>query len=240
MNLGPYHFSPPLLAILATILVSALLAGLGRWQLDRMYQKQQILEQHQQRQAEKPLTELPVADNNLEKWRYRRVQLRGQLLAERQFLLDNQVVDGRVGFNVLTPMELDDGRTILIDRGWVAMGAVREDRPDIRVTEEIDNVDGMIYMPFGKPFALGAATGGEVGWPRIIQYLDFVALGDLLGTPLLPMVVRMAPQQSGGYQRKWPVIPLSPDKHLAYAIQWFALAALPIILLLVLNLKRRK
>ena len=240
MNFGPYRFSPPLLAFLLTILVSALFAGLGRWQLDRMYQKEQILEQYQQRQSAAPLTELPAAEQDLEKWRYRRVQLKGQLLPERQFLLDNQVLNGRVGFNVLTPMELDDGRTALLDRGWVALGTTRKDLPDIRLTTEMNSIAGTIYVPFGEPFALDSALAGEVGWPRIIQYLDFNVLSDLLGRSLLPMVIRLSPQQSGGYQRKWSVIPISPNKHLAYSVQWFALAVVPIILLLVLNIKRRK
>ena len=240
MHLGRYRFSPPLLAILLTVLVSALFAGLGRWQIERMYQKEQILEQYQQRQEEPPLTQLPVATDEIEKWRYRRVQLNGQLLEDRQFLLDNQVLDGRVGFNVLTPMILDDGRTVLLDRGWVALGVRREDLPDVRLTAEIADIAGTIYVPFGDPFALDGATVGEIGWPRIVQYLDFKALGDLLGRPLLPMVVRLSPEQTGGYKRKWSIIPMSADKHLAYAVQWFALAAVPIILLLVLNIKRSK
>ena len=240
MHLGRYRFSPPLLAILLTVLVSALFAGLGRWQIERMYQKEQILEQYQQRQEAPPITQLPVATDEIEKWRYRRVQLNGRLLEDRQFLLDNQVLDGRVGFNVLTPMILDDGRTVLLDRGWVALGVRREDLPDVRLTAEIADIAGTIYVPFGDPFALDGATVGEIGWPRIVQYLDFKALGDLLGSPLLPMVVRLSPEQMGGYKRKWSIIPMSADKHLAYAVQWFALAAVPIILLLVLNIKRSK
>lgn len=243
MYLGSYRFSPPLLAVLLTILVSALFAGLGRWQIERMYQKQQILEQYEQRQTEPPLLGLPTATADLEQWRYRRVQLGGRLLADRQFLLDNQVLDGRVGFNVLTPLVLNDERTVLVDRGWVALGERREDLPDIRITEEVQSISdirGTIYVPFGKPFALDHATAGAVGWPRIIQYLDFKALGDLLGKPLVPMVVRLSAQQGEGYKRKWQVVAMSADKHLAYAVQWFGLALVPIILLLVLNLKRSK
>ena len=240
MNLGHYQFSPPILALLSAIFLSALFAGLGRWQLERMYEKEQILLQHQQGQSEPAVAELPPAIADLEKWRYRRVQLDGQMLADRQFLLDNQVVDGRVGFNVLTPMILDDGRTVLVDRGWVAMGIRREDLPDTRLTTEMNAITGTVYVPFGEAFALDGATVGEVGWPRIVQYLDFKALGDLLDVSLLPMVVRLSPQQAGGYKRKWTIIPMSADKHLAYAVQWFALAAVPFILLLVLNLKRRR
>ena len=240
MHLGHYQFSPPLLALLSAIFLSALFAGLGRWQIERMYEKEEIIEQYRLRQAEPPVAELPMATADLEKWRYRRVQLNGQLLGERQFLLDNQVLDGRVGFNVLTPLMLDDGRVVLVDRGWVALGVRREDLPDIRLTERSNTIDGTIYVPFGEPFALDSATAGAVGWPRIVQYLDFKALGDLLGASLLPMVVRMSAQQAGEYKRKWQLIPMSADKHLAYAVQWFALAAVPIILLLVLNLKRRR
>ena len=240
MKLGAYNFSPPILAILLTVFLSALFAGLGRWQIDRMHQKEQILEQYQQRQGESPITKLPSAADDIAKWRYRRVQLSGRLLEERQFLLDNRILDGRVGFNVLTPMILNDGRTVLLDRGWVALGARREDLPDIRLTTQNLSIVGTIYVPYGEPFALGGATVGEVGWPRIVQYLDFKALGDLLGNPLVPMVVRLSPQQAEGYKRKWPIVPMSADKHLAYAVQWFALAVMPPILLLVLNLKRRK
>ena len=238
MKLGHYQFSPPLLALLSAIFLAALFAGLGRWQLDRMHQKEEIIAQYQQRQAEPAIDKLPPPTADLEEWRYRQVQLGGQLLAERQFLLDNQISAGRVGFNVLTPMALADGNTVLVDRGWVAMGVRREDLPDVRLSIEPDTITGTIYVPFGEPFALGSATIGEVGWPRIVQYLDFKALGDLLGTPLLPMVVRLSPQQDGGYKREWSLIAMSADKHLAYAVQWFGLAAVPIILLLVLNIKR--
>ena len=238
MKLGHYQFSPPLLALLSAIFLSALFAGLGRWQIDRMHQKEEIIAQYQQRQAEPAIDRLPSPNDDLEEWRYRQVQLNGRLLAERQFLLDNQISGGRVGFNVLTPMALDDGNTVLVDRGWVAMGVRREDLPDVRLTADPDTIIGTIYVPFGEPFALGSATIGEVGWPRIVQYLDFKALGDLLGTPLLPMVVRLSPQQAGGYKREWSLIAMSADKHLAYAVQWFGLAAVPMILLLVLNIKR--
>ena len=238
MKLGHYQFSPPLLVLLSAIFLSALFAGLGRWQIDRMYQKKEIIAQYQQRQAAPAIDKLPPATADLEEWRYRQVQLDGRLLAERQFLLDNQISGGRVGFNVLTPMALEDGSTVLVDRGWVAMGARREDLPDVRLTTDPETITGTIYVPFGEPFALGSATIGEVGWPRIVQYLDFKALGDLLGTSLLPMVVRLSPQQAGGYKREWSLIAMSADKHLAYAVQWFALAAVPVILLLVLNIKR--
>ena len=238
MKLGHYQFSPPLLALLSAIFLSALFTGLGRWQIDRMYQKEEIIAQYQQRQDEPALDKLPPSTADLDQWRYRQVQLDGQLLAKRQFLLDNQISGGRVGFNVLTPMALADGNTVLVDRGWVAMGARREDLPDVRLTTDPDMITGTLYVPFGEPFALGSATIGEVGWPRIVQYLDFKALGDLLGTPLLPMVVRLSPQQAGGYKREWSLIAMSADKHLAYAVQWFGLAAVPIILLLVLNIKR--
>ena len=157
MNLGPYRFSPPILAILATLFLFAIFAGLGRWQLDRMHQKEQITAQHQQRQSEPQATALPPLDADLESWRYRRVRLSGEWLGERQFLLDNQVLDRQVGFNVLTPLVLDDGRTVLVDRGWVALGLRREDLPDVRLTTEIGTLEGTVYVPFGEPLCWAAS-----------------------------------------------------------------------------------
>lgn len=240
MQLGPFNFKPPLLALLATLLFASIFAGLGRWQLERMDQKNEIAHQHQTRATLPALTALPNSSTDFSELRFRKIQLWGEWLANQQFLLDNQVLNGRVGFNVLTPLVLADNRTVLVDRGWIALGNSRQDLPVVSISTDLNSIQGTIYVPFGEPFALGEATAGSSGWPRIIQYLDFAALSTVLGRTLLPVVVRMAAEQPNGYQRQWPAVPFSAQKHLAYAVQWFALAVAVVVLFLVLNLKRKR
>ena len=240
MQLGPFNFNPPLLAVLATVLVASIFAGLGRWQIERMHEKKEIINQQLACASVPALSNLPDTNSDFSSLRFCRVQLSGKWLGDKQFLLDNQVLNKQVGFNVLTPFMLADERVVLVDRGWVALGHSRQILPDVSMQPDSDRVAGAIYVPFGEPYTLGEATAGSIGWPHIIQYLDFPALSAVFGETLLPLVIRMDAQQTGGYQREWQPIPFSAEKHLGYAIQWFALALGTVVLFLVLNLKKRK
>ena len=240
MQLGPFNFNPPLLAVLATVLVASLFAGLGRWQLERMNEKIEIINQQLACTSIPALSNLPDSNNDFSSLRFCRVHLSGKWRGDKQFLLDNQVLNGQVGFNVLTPFVLTDERVVLVDRGWVALGHSRQILPDVSMQPDSDYIQGAIYVPFGEPYALGEATAGSIGWPRIIQYLDFPALSAVFGETLVPLVIRMDAQQAGGYQREWQLVPFTAEKHLGYAIQWFALALGTLVLFLVLNLKRKK
>ena len=101
-------------------------------------------------------------------------------------------------------------------------------------------LEGLIYVPYSEPFSLGGMDEGETRWPRVIQFLDFAALEQRLGAPLRPFVLRLDPALEHGYRRDWKIAAISPDKHLAYAFQWFALAVAVAVVFLVLSLRRRK
>src|SRR5687768_2143218 len=64
--------------------------------------------------------------------RVERVVVRGQFLHQHTLLLDNRLRQGRPGYEVLTPLALEDGRThVLVNRGWVAAGASRDTPPAV-------------------------------------------------------------------------------------------------------------
>ena len=233
------YFKPTLLGIFATVFLASLFAGLGRWQLNRADEKTQILDAYQTRAVELASV-MPERIENPEQWRYRKVHISASPLTSRQFLLDNQTRNGRVGFNVLTPFRPVDGRLLLVDRGWVPLGASRSDLPDVSMPSESLRLEGLIYVPYEKAFTLGGMDDGELGWPRIIQFLDFETLGQRLGEPLRPFTLRLDPAAEHGYLRNWPIIAVSPDKHLAYAFQWFALAVGVGAVFIALTLRQRK
>ena len=233
------YFKHTLLGFLLTVFVAGLFAGLGRWQLDRAGEKKEIIETQLHRAAE-PAVELPARFEDPLRWRHRKVRFAAVPLSERQFLLDNQIREGRVGFNVLTAFKASGAGLILVDRGWVPLGADRSDLPEVSIPGEPMRLEGSIYVPYGEPFTLGGIDDGESGWPRIIQFLDFKALGRRLGEPLRPFVVRLAPSLPHGYLRTWRLTSVSPEKHLAYAFQWFALSAAAFAVFVVLTLRRRR
>lgn len=228
-----------LLGLLLTVFIASLFAGLGRWQLNRADEKKEIIETQLRRGAE-PAVELPARLEEPVRWRHRKVRFAATPLVERQFLLDNQIREGRVGFSVLTAFRTAVGGLVLVDRGWVPLGADRSDPPEVSIPEIPMQLEGSVYVPYGEPFALGGVDDGESGWPRIIQFLDFETLGRRLGEPLRPFVVRLAPSAPHGYLRVWRLTSVLPEKHLAYAFQWFALSAAAFAVFLALVLRRRR
>ena len=231
-----------LLGLLLTVLLASLFSGLGRWQLERMHEKR-VMDRELVERTRLPVAELPRAAgaaDGFEAWRYRAVRIEGVPLAARQFLLDNEVRNGLVGFSVLTPFALDDGAVVVVDRGWVPIGVSRSELPRVPIGERRRRVEGRVYVPFGEPFALGdAAAPADAAWPRVIPHLDFDAIAEHLGAAVLPLVIRMDAAAEDGYVRSWPEIPVSADKHLAYAVQWFALALAVVVIFVLLNFNRK-
>ncbi len=236
MKLFRLEFS--LLALLLTILLASLFTGLGRWQLDRMHEKE-ALDAELLEHSRLPMAALPRHIERPETWRFRTVHIDGKPLAQRQFLLDNEVRNGRVGYAVLTPFVLDDGSMVLVDRGWVPIGGSRRNLPQVAIAEQRRRVEGRVYVPFGEPYTLGEAGDDNAPWPRVIQHLDFDAIAVWLKAYVPPLVVRMDAGQEDGYLRNWPELPFHADRHLAYAVQWFALALAVVVIFVLLNFSRK-
>jgi surfeit locus 1 family protein len=229
-----------MLPTLAAVVLAGLFIALGMWQLNRAQEKQAMLAQYERLSQRRAVAlRLPVA--HPARWRHRKVSVTGHFERGRQFLLDNKISRGQVGYHVLTPLRLSaSGRSVLVDRGWVPLGASREELPRIPVTGREVTVDGVVYVPFDEPYSLGGMDTGETGWPRRVQFIDFKQMARRLDAPLASMVVRLDPAAPYGYRREWELVPFSPERHLGYAVQWFALASAVLILYIVVNLRRKQ
>jgi len=237
MQIGPFHFRPsPFIALVTAVVVIAL-SALGFWQLDRAEGKASVLETYRERRDE-PAVRLDLSAQPSEQ-RYRHVEVRGRFDTEHQFLLDNQVREGHVGYDVLTPLRLAGrDQAVLVNRGWVPLEGSREIVPDVEVTAEPVQLSGTVYVPYGEGYRLGEMDAGEIGWPRRVQYLDFEAMEERLGYPLADLTVRLDPGEPYGYERDWQAVPFGPERHIAYAVQWFAMALAVVVIFISLNLKR--
>jgi surfeit locus 1 family protein len=202
---------------------------LGSWQLDRAAEKQAIAERWQLRQLEAPqaLHSLP---RDAKAVSYRRVHLQGQFLAGRDFLLDNRIYGGRYGLELVSPLRpADGGALVLVNRGWIEADSSRRSLPVWTDLEGPQTLTGTVYVPPGEPYVLGNPTQGS-SWPRVAQALDIAAFEALLGEPVFPYSVRLDADSPAALTVDWPLVNISPDKHRAYAAQWFSMAA---VLLLI-------
>lgn len=222
----------PFVTVVTGVLLIAFL-GLGFWQLERMREKQALfdafaagtLETHE-------LTEVSPGPAS----RYRHVVATGRYDAAHQVLLDNMTHAGSAGYRVLTPFDYD-GRTILVDRGWMPLGATRETLPDVTVNEEVRRVAGRLAELPAAGIEL-PADEASAAWPRVLSFPRQSELSAALERPIDPQIILLDPDQPDGYLREWRPSTFPPERHLGYAITWFALAATLVTLFVVTNLRR--
>ena len=236
-----WPFRSEWLPLLVTVVLFPVLVALGLWQLERAAEKRALVDRWQAAAegAARPLTEAMAAEGAS---RFAPVTIKGRYDTGHQLLLDNRIHGNRPGFHVLTPLHLRDAeRAVLVNRGWVPMKSSRRDLPEPPVPEGSVHLRGTLTDAPGNGIRLGAADAGRGDWPKVVQYVDPARLGDQLGYPVMSRVVRLAPEAEGGFVRDWgegPPVAFGPERHVGYAVQWFALAATLLGIFLVVNLRR--
>jgi surfeit locus 1 family protein len=226
-------FAPRLVPTLVALPLGALLGWLGHWQMQRADESR--TREAAFAQSDAPPVPLPPAGDGR---RYLHVRLSGLYLAERQFLLDNMTANGQVGYRVLTPLVADSGAVVLVDRGWIPLGASRETRPEIGVGGEPRVITGRLDA---VPRAgIEPPPGVGSGWPRVLNYPTVATLAAALGRPLYPELVLLDPGMPDGYLREWQPRGVSVERHVAYAVQWYALAATLLALYVAASIRRRE
>jgi surfeit locus 1 family protein len=227
INLGCHTCYLAIFPALAFLSLLALLISLGFWQLDRAQGKKELQELNNIRAEGQVLTLSVSTPENIDGLRYRKVVLSGRYDEEHQFLIDNQIANGKPGYYVATPLQLSgSNKTVLVNRGWVPLNKNRSILPDISFnnTENV-SLTGRINKFPSVGLKLKGADIPTLGWPAVVQVIDKQILSERLGYPLFGFQVELDANMDNGYYRKWHEVKLlSPEKHTAYAVQWFALA----------------
>ena len=215
--------------LLATLAGVALTLRLGAWQLDRAAQKLALQAALDERASLPALDAagLAATSEDAETQHFRPVRLTGRWIAERTVFLDNRQMNGRPGFFVVTPLQLD-GRpeAVLVQRGWVARDFIDRTRlPALPTPAGTVEVRGRVAPPPARLYEFGTDAEGPIR-----QNLEVAAYARETGLALLPLSVWQsdAPGRDpgDGLQREWPRPAVDVHKHQGYAFQWFALAAL--------------
>lgn len=204
---------------------------LGDWQLHRAAEKRVAQARFEAGRNAAPLalSQLPP-DAAL----FTRVAMTGRYDNDHNFLLDNRIMHGRFGYEVVTPFQpLHAAQPILVDRGWVAGDPSRQLRPAIApVTGEV-RIVGSVYRDTAR-FHFFDNTR-ETVWPRLIQSLRLDDLQAQLGRGLTPFVIRIDPDYPGAYLAEWRIFSpgFGPERHVSYAVTWFAMAFVLVVMWLL-------
>ena len=217
------------------LLALALIFGrLGFWQLQRKAEKQAMFDQF----LNAPVMSVEEALDREQL--FAKVRAAGAFDANRHILLDNQILDGRVGVHVLTPFRLQDGRTILVNRGWLPLPPDRSTLPRIVTDPRQRSVEGRLNrLPSQGPRVGEADVLDTTGWPQLVTYFDLNPAEKALGSKLEPWQIQLDSDQDGGFAgRQWKAAVMEPKVHGAYAVQWFGLMSAAIVIWAVLGFRR--
>jgi surfeit locus 1 family protein len=238
--IGNRVFAPRAWATLLTAVAVAAFVSLGWWQVGRAREKQALVESFAR--GTRTSVEL-LADVTVDELpRYQHLRAEGRYEPAYQVLLDNMPSQsGRPGYRVLTPFRRQGSdRLLLVDRGWVPLGTSREALPVIGVTAEHRAVSGRLdQLPVPGVRVGEATTPGDERWPRVMNFPRQADLEQALGSPVESRILLLDPAAPDGYERAWrPSVGFGPERHLGYAIQWFALALVAVIIFIALSLQR--
>ncbi|GAC1331695.1 MAG: SURF1 family protein [Steroidobacteraceae bacterium] len=237
IKLGSRIFAPRPFTTLLTVALIALLISLGRWQLHRADEKRLLFDSFAaggEATRTIDLTTPPLR-------RYQHLEASGHYDPARQILIDNMVHAERAGYFVITPFELSGGGWMLVNRGWVPLGASRADRPAIPVGGGARTVRGRAdHMP-SPGISMGTKAVLAPPYPVVANFPSRNELAKLLhesSWTAAADLVLLDPGEPDGYVREWSAPGFAPMRHLGYAVQWFALALTLLVIYVVTNLRR--
>ncbi|MDP6165915.1 MAG: SURF1 family protein [Gammaproteobacteria bacterium] len=237
-----YQFRPGIWLVLFLGSVMVMTASFGFWQLDRAEQKQQLQSAIDRRSAEQPIA-LPNSQidiQDLSAMQHFSGVVRGSWLANKQFLLENVVYKGKVGYYVYTPLLLADGQVLLVNRGWVAASAYREQLPNVELPSEAAEISGRFAAPRSKPIMVGGLPPANANSDAVWFYVDMALLQARVDMPLASFVMLQTSADDTGLVRDWPVFDAKVSMHIGYAIQWFAFTVIAFIFFLIFSFRRSK
>lgn len=211
------------LPLIAGVALALLTAQLGNWQLGRAAEKTALQARIESAAATDPVS--PSASMQMAEWQP--VRLHGEWSPAATIYLDNRVHRGRAGYEVLTPLRLEgDAGWVLVNRGWIAAGADRAVLPDAAPAAGSVNLAGIVRMPQVDPFTLAP----EAAQGRVWQYLDMERYRALSGLAVRDWIVQQTSSAADGLQRDWPRPDAGIDRHRGYALQWYSLAGLSLVM----------
>ena len=221
---------------LFSVLLMPVLLRLGFWQLERAEQKRTIQQMLVQQQA-LPSQSVAKLHQEVEAGTpvlYRRVHARGGFDAERYWLIENRVFQGQTGYHVVVPFTTSEGQVLLVNRGWVAGNAYREDLPNLIQPAAELSIKGVLTQPSSNVLLQGEDTKG-IAWPRVSLQADIEAYSEALDVELFSYMLQLNADDPSALTVDWRPANVSETKHLGYAYQWFAMSLALLILTVFAN-----
>lgn len=227
-------FRPSKSLTLVMFLLACLFTMLGTWQQKRASEKILLEQQHQNARP------LSLESAMVQEHRFSSITVGGRYDTNRHILLDNQIWQGRAGVYVFTPFFTNQGKTILVNRGWLPLAADRKTMPGIPTPGHGIVLTGKLNTPPVPGRMLGSADQVQKGqWPQLVTYLNLSDISSSLDVHLEDWVIQLSESDPLGFDgRDWKPVFLSSSRHKGYAFQWFALVAACIVMWIYIGFRK--
>lgn len=214
--------------------------ALGFWQLDRADEKRRKQQEIDAHQNAKPISLEEALENQPGIQDFQRIYLHGHYLAKRSIYLVGKFHLGRPGYEVLTPFKLDSrNQIVILSRGWTPLPTDPKSLPELKTPTGELHLIGTVHIPHGRSFFIDEPIR-EGLWPLRLHNLNMEKINRLFEPAVFPYVLRLDEAMPGVLLRYWPVPKLNPERSTSYAIQWFSMAFLVLLVPLVNSARVRK
>lgn len=222
------------LPTLFVILGCSLLTSLGVWQTRRGLSKLEIEREQQQRKGDAELVASSLTELQSHELNFRKARLTGRLNLEHLFVVEHRIRDGAPGVWLIGLLELADGGSVVINRGWVH----RRNRQEVveklagRKKAKCQTWSGMLHQPkeivADDTARRSVDTLASASAPIKLETFDLAHIYELVPGELVkpPTVLLLDDKHSTetiqtGYKSVQEPY-LTADRHFGYATFWFA------------------
>lgn len=213
----------------------ALMLGLGTWQVERLAWKTNLI-RHAEAGLAAPAIDLP-AGVDLASLDFRHVAARGTYIHDAAVAFGLSAIGGEPGGRLITPMRLDDGRIVLVDRGWLPEPLLPPRTPAELQPKGVVDIDGIARWR-GSGSAGWMVPSNEPEKRRWFSW-DIQAMQQALGLDILPVEIVLEHSEGpADLPKAQPVTIDLPNDHLGYAITWYGLAVVLLVIYIMSSLSK--
>jgi len=217
-----------ILPLVFGIVGTAILVSLGTWQVRRLAEKEAYLAAIEARIGDAPVS-VPMTPDAMAD-RFLAVTTTGTMTDDELHVLVSTKTLG-AGYRIIAAFEADEGRRVMIDRGFVAL----EDKDAPRQIGAM-RLSGNLHWPEEiDSFTPENDVAGNIWFSR-----DVPTMATALGTEPILVIAR---QSSPSDPRVTP-LPVDttgiPNDHLEYIVTWYGLAIVWVLMTLYYLLRMRK
>ena len=223
----------PTVMTLPAVLVAL---ALGTWQVQRLEWKNGIIAERQARREAPPLAGLPERFDQAQH-EFRKVRVTGRFLHDKEIYLAARSYRGNAGYHVITPLAVFPGH-VLVDRGWIPLD---RKSPETRKTGNVEGevtVEGYLRAETGPGWFTPKNEPEKNFW----FFVDIAAMAKAHGIGKVErFYIETGPAENPG---GFPIGGITrfeiPNDHLQYAITWYAMALIGIVIYLLYHRRRAR